>query len=115
MATLREERARLQFLEERGHGDEKVHVIFVEEEAKKRIENKPEGDKPPKTQFRMETDDPAMYSRFNAQKDRWFRLLNKSVACDLMCRLWERPSDQQLQQIAQGEEPEIETGCLGDA
>ena len=93
MATLREERARLQFLEEHGRGDEKVHVVFIEEEARERIKNGQKGIVKPKTKFVFETDDPAMYSRFNAQKDRWLRLANKSVALDVMCTLWEQCSD----------------------
>jgi hypothetical protein len=91
MATITEERARLQWLESKGRGHEKAHVILIEEEAKKRQENT--GDNP-KTRFQLETDDPEMYSRFALQKDRWLRLIpNKSVAIDMMCRMWEEPKD----------------------
>lgn len=103
MASLREERARLQFLEEHGRGDEKVHVVFIEEEARERIKN-PKA----KTRFQMETDDPKMYERFNAQKDRWLRLANKSVALDVMCLLWERPSDDMITNL--GKEKADEQG-----
>lgn len=103
MATISEERARLQWLESKGRGQEKAHVILIEEEIRKRKENA--GPKP-KTRFILETDDPMMYSRFIAAKDRWLRFVNKSIAVDLMCRLWERPTDEQLQAIGRGEEPE---------
>lgn len=87
MATLREERARLQFLEEHGRGDEKVHVVFIDEEARERIKNEAKGIVKPKTKFVMETDDPEMYSAFNAEKDRYIRCaVNKSVALSLMHR-----------------------------
>lgn len=100
MATIAEERARLQFLEEKGCGQEKCHVVLVEREARERIKN--DGPKP-KTQFRFETDDPEMYSRFNAQKDRWLRIGNKSVAIDMMCRLWEEVSDDSIREWCNAE------------
>lgn len=110
MATLREERARLQFLEEHGRGDEKVHVVFIEEEARGRIKNEQKGIIKPKTRFVMETDDPMMYSRFNAQKDRWLRLANKSVALDVMCSLWERVSDDWINNMDKAEREPGEEG-----
>lgn len=98
MATLKEEALRLQFLAEKGHGEEKVHVVFIEREAAERIANEAKGVQKPKTRFVFETDDAGMYSRFNAQKDRWLRLIpNKSVAVDMMCRIWEQCSDEQVQ------------------
>ena len=100
MATIREERARLQYLEERGRGDEKAHVILIEEEARKRAENKGEDGKPPKTKFCFDTDDPEMYRRFNAQKDRWLKGRNKAVMVDLLCCLWEGPTDEEIERWA---------------
>lgn len=103
LASLREEALRLQFLAENGHGEEKVHVVFIEREAAERIANEKKGFVKPKTRFQMETDDPDMYRRFNFQKDRWYRLIpNKSVAVDMMCRMWEEPSDETI--TAFGEE-----------
>jgi len=105
MATLREERARLQFLEEKGHGDEKVHVVFIEREAAERIANERKGIVKPKTKFVMETDDADMYRRFNFQKDRWYRLIpNKSVAVDMMARMWEEPSDEVICEFGKDEQ-----------
>ena len=40
MATIDEEWRRLKFLSEHGRSREKVHVAFIEVEAKERIENK---------------------------------------------------------------------------
>jgi len=105
MATLREERARLQFLEERGHGEEKVHVVFIEREAAERIANERKGIVKPKTKFVMETDDADMYRRFNFQKDRWYKLIpNKSVAVDMMCRVWEECSDEAVMAFGRDDE-----------
>ncbi len=103
MATIDQEIERLQLLSGKGRGQEKCHVILIEEEARERIKN--DGPKP-KTRFVMETDDPAMYSRFNAQKDRWLRVANKSVAIDMMCRLWEEVSDEAIRQVCSGDESE---------
>lgn len=90
MATIDEEWRRLKFLAERGRAKEKVHVAFIEVEAKERIKN--EGPKP-KTQFRLETDDPRLYSFANLLKDRWFSVANKSVALTVMFKLWDRPEE----------------------
>jgi hypothetical protein len=107
MATLREERARLQFLEEHGHGDEKVHVVFIEREAAERIKNEAKGEKSPKTKFVMETDSPGMYSRLNELKDRWFSQVNKSVALSIMAELWDRDLAW-IEQACGGEQQEQE-------
>lgn len=114
MATLKEEAMRLQFLLEKGHGDEKVHVVFVEREAAERIANEAKGFQKPKTRFQMETDDPAMYSRLNAAKDLWYRVVvNKSVAVDLMCKRWELEPEE-IEALAADESSE-DTQTLGDA
>lgn len=90
MATIDEEWRRLKFLADKGRGKEKCHVVLIEVEAKERIENA--GPKP-KTQFRLETDDPKLYSRANELKDRWFAVANKSVALSVMFELWNRPEE----------------------
>ncbi len=102
MATLREERARLQFLEEHGRGDEKVHVVFVEEEAKERIKNEQKGVAKPKTRFQWETDTAEGYSELNAGKDRLIRVLvNKQIAISIAARLWLDVEESTLRQMAE--------------
>ena len=91
MATVSEEIARLKFLETKGRGRERCHVVLIEEEARQRIKN--DGPKP-KTRFVMETDCPAMYSRFNELKDRWLACANKSVALSVMAERWDLPEDE---------------------
>jgi hypothetical protein len=86
MATIREEAARLQWLISKGRGEEKAHVILIEEEARKRKEN---AGPQPKTRFQFETDDPDMYSRLNELKDRWLKGRNKSVALSVMADHWD--------------------------
>lgn len=100
MATLKEERARLQFLEEHGHGEEKVHVVFVEREAKERAKN--DGPKP-KTRFQWETDFAGGYSELNEGKDRLMRVIgNKQVAISVAAKLWLRADESLLRELAEG-------------
>lgn len=102
MATIDEEWRRLKFLAEHGRSQEKVHVAFIEVEAKERIENK--GPRP-KTKFVVETDDPMLYSDFNRLKDRWFGCANKSVALTVMRDLWDQPVAW-IQQTCKGQQEE---------
>jgi hypothetical protein len=93
----------LKDLERKGRGREKVHVVLVEEEQKKRIENTgPE----PRTRVQFETDSPELYARFAKEKDRIIkRVGNKSIALDLMCRSWsEALSDSEIDRILAQEE-----------
>jgi hypothetical protein len=91
MATISEELARLQILANKGRGEEKCHVILIEQEARERIANA--GPKP-KTRFTFETDSPEMYSRLNLLKDRWLATANKSVALSVMASLWDHNEDE---------------------
>jgi hypothetical protein len=72
MATLKEERARLQFLEEHGHGDEMVHVVFPKREAAERIKN-PNG----KKRVVIVTDEHG-YSQFHARREAWMQALDNN-------------------------------------
>jgi len=91
MATIAEEIARLQILANKGRGEEKCHVILIEQEARERIANA--GPKP-KTRFSIETDSPEMYSRLNLLKDRWLAGENKSVALTVMANRWDVPQEE---------------------
>jgi hypothetical protein len=55
----------------------------------------------PKTRFQIELDDPELYRRWNAAKDRIIkRCRNKAIALDLMHRAWcEALSDSELDKI----------------
>jgi hypothetical protein len=102
VATINKEWRRLKFLAEKGRGDEKVHVAFVEEEAQKRIANAPEGEKPPKTRFQWETDFADGYSELNAGKDRLIRLIgNKQVAITIAAKLWNNTPDMVLRALSE--------------
>lgn len=99
MASIREEWARLQFLMEHGRGDEKCHVVMIEEEARKRKEN----DGPnPKTRFQWETDTAEGYGDLNAGKDRLIRLIgNKQVAITIAAKLWNNTPDMVLRALSE--------------
>lgn len=84
MPSLREAYLRLKFELERGNGDEKVHVTFVEREQAERIKN----DKRI-TKFVLETKDADACSELHAEYDRILRRVhNKSVALSLLVRAW---------------------------
>lgn len=100
MATVREEAARLQWLISKGRGEEKAHVVLIEEEARKRKENA--GPKP-KTRFVWDTDFPGGYSELNGGKDRLMRVLvNKQIAVTVAAFLWNDVSEEMLKKLAEG-------------
>jgi predicted PhzF superfamily epimerase YddE/YHI9 len=86
----------------KGRGNEKVHIVLVEQEQRERIENK--GPKP-KTRFQIETDDAEMYSALNLEKDRIIRRAkNKSVGISLMHLAWKRLTDAIIDAVLAEEE-----------
>jgi len=100
MATIREEAARLRFLVRNGRGEEKAHVVLIEEEARKRKENT--GPKP-KTRFQWDTDYPEGYSELNAGKDRLMQIIgNKQVAISIAAKLWLETDESVLRELAEG-------------
>jgi hypothetical protein len=94
--SLRQAAERLKWEVEQGHGDEKVHVVFVERDQAERIKN----DKR-KTRFVLCCDDPDLCAKFEAEKDRIFRKVkNKALMLTLMERAWEEAlADAQLDKI----------------
>src|SRR5271154_6623576 len=100
MATIREEAARLQWLISKGRGEEKAHVILIEEEARKRKEN---AGPQPKTRFVWDTDFAGGYSELNVGKDRLMKVLvNKQVAVTIAAFLWNNVSEEKLRELAEG-------------
>lgn len=90
------------------HPDEAIHIVFVEREQKKRISN-PEGS----TRFVLVCDTPEAYSALHAERDRIMKkVVNKSVAIDLMTRAWrDGLSDVILDRILA--EMDIQEGAVG--
>lgn len=82
--------------------DEKLHIVFVEREQRKRIANA--GEPQPKTKFVMDTDDPLFYSDFHVEKDRIIRHVgNKTVALSLMLRAWQELTEAKMDKwLAEG-------------
>lgn len=104
MATVLEELARLRFLVKNGRGQEKCHVVLIEEEARKRKENA--GPKP-KTRFQWETDFADGYSELNKGKDRLMRMIpNKQVAITVAGILWNETPEDAVRRLAEMEQPE---------
>ena len=72
----------LQQLRRQGRGSEKIHIVLVEEEQKKRIKN--DGPKPA-TKFVIETDLPEAYTELHKCKDFIIHhCKNKAVAITMM-------------------------------
>ena len=96
MATVGQGYEKLKYMMEHGRAEEKIHIVFVEQEQAERIKNEKR-----KTRFVMNCDDPDLCSRLEAQKDRIFRKVkNKAVMLTLMERAWaEALSDAELDRI----------------
>jgi hypothetical protein len=89
MASIAEEIERLKTLAANGHGEETIHIVYVQRDAAERVKNEKK-----KTRFIMECDDHTFYSRLNALKDRWFANGNKSVALSVMADRWDVPAEE---------------------
>ena len=87
---------RLIYERAKGHGREKIHVVFVEREQERRIMNPRRS-----TRFTLVCDTPEAYSELHAERDRIIkRVKNKSVAISLMIRAWrDALSDANLDRI----------------
>ena len=96
MPSLKQAAERLNWEVAQGHGDEKVHVVFVERDQAERIKNEKR-----KTRFVLTTDDPDLCAKFEAEKDRIFRKVkNKTLMLTLMERAWEEAlADRELDKI----------------
>lgn len=101
MPTLRAAYERLKYEMEQGHGEEIVHVSFVEREQAERIINNKRV-----TRFVLPCDDADLCASFNAHKDRIFRKVrNKAFMLTLMERAWaEALSDGELDKILAAED-----------
>ena len=87
----------LKDLQRKGRGQEKVHVVLVEQEQKERIANNKR-----KTRFVLCTDDADLCSILEAHKDRIFRRCgqNKSIMLHLMEKAWaEALADSEIDRI----------------
>ena len=96
MPSARAAYEKLKYMVEHGRSEEKVHIVFVEQEQKERIANNRR-----KTRFVLCTDDPDLCSKFEAHKDRIFRKIkNKAIMLSLMEKAWgEALHDSELDRI----------------
>lgn len=80
--------------------DEKLHIVFVEREQKRRIKNV-EGS----TRFVLVCDTPEAYSELHAERDRIIRKVgNKAIAIDFMTKAWKALTDQMLDRMLAAED-----------
>jgi len=101
MPSARQGYEKLKYMVDHGQGDEKIHIVFVEQEQKERIKNSKR-----KQNFVLCTGDPDLCAKLEAEKDRIFRKVrNKSLMLTLMERAWsEALSDTELDKILAAEE-----------
>lgn len=84
MGKIRTEFERFKWEVEHGHGEEKVHVTYVERDQAERIKNNKRV-----TKFVLETKDADACSELHAEWDRIVRRVgNKSMALSLVVRAW---------------------------
>lgn len=83
MPSAKEAAEKLNWMVTHGRADEKVHIVFVEQDQKERIKNEKR-----KTRFCIETHDPDLCADFEREKDRIVRRCerNMSIALGLMIR-----------------------------
>ena len=103
MATVREEIVRLQELARSGKGDEKIHIVRVEQIQAERAKN--EKSDRPKTKFIWETHSAHLYTLLHIEKERIVRRVgNLSIAFDLMLRAWQELDDEKIKAwLSEGE------------
>jgi hypothetical protein len=96
MASVSAELEKLKWLVSKGHGDEKIHITFVERDQKERIKNNRRV-----TRFSLETKNPDVCSELHAEWERVIkRVGNKTLALDLWVRsLKEALSDGEIDRI----------------
>jgi hypothetical protein len=89
----------------KGRGNEKAHLLLVEAEEKKRIENT--GPKP-RTKFVIETDSPEAYAEMHKCKDFVIKhCKNKAVAITMLLWAWRQLDAATLDKLmAAGEGPD---------
>lgn len=51
------------------------HVVIIEEEARKKIENKPDAEGKQKTKVAWDTKDPETFGLLHAERERYFRMV----------------------------------------
>lgn len=84
----------VKWLIEHGRADEPAHLVLPGVENRRRIK------KPPK-RFSLGADEDFV-RRLLIQKERYLTLIPKHIALEIMCKLWEAPTTEQLEAWAQG-------------
>lgn len=101
MASKKEEFERLRIEIEHGHGDEKCHVVDVEAERKRRLENAPAEGRRPQQRLVIDCGSPDAFKAVYREWDRIYtKIQNKTMAIDVLvwwlAQLNERRIDMKL-------------------
>jgi len=94
MPTVDEIYEQIVFLRSHGRGEEKAVLVLPGLQNRRKMKARPKV-------FRLAGDE-AFIIRLLAQKERFMSILNKTVAMELLCSLWEAPTTEQLEQWAAG-------------
>jgi hypothetical protein len=85
MATIREEFNALKLKIAAGKENEIVHVVYVDQDRKRKLVNSTKGDKKAQTRFSLETGSPEMFRDLFAEWDRiLLQVKNKTMAIDII-------------------------------
>jgi hypothetical protein len=85
MGTKREEFERLRVEIEHGKGDEKCHVVDVDAERRRRLENAPAEGKKPQQRLVIDCGHPDVFKEVYREWDRIYtRVQNKTMAVDML-------------------------------
>jgi hypothetical protein len=110
MATAKEEFERLKILINSGRGNEVVHVVRVDEERKRRLENKAKPGGRQQTKFVLECGDGDAFKELYAEWDRiLLEVKNRTMAIDFFTRGVKAVTKEVMDEWRnEGREPQIE-------
>ncbi|GAC1687962.1 MAG: hypothetical protein PVS2B2_26700 [Candidatus Acidiferrum sp.] len=89
----------------KGKGDLHTnHVVIIEDEAKKKIENKPDAEGKQKTKIAWETKDPETFGLLHAERERYFHLVggNPVLGTTLMIMALKIQRDEDIKRFIEG-------------
>jgi hypothetical protein len=94
MPTVEEVAEQIKFLMEHGRGQEKAVLVLPGLANRRKMKSRPK-------RFSIGGDE-AFILRLLAQKERYMSTLNKTIALEILCSLWEAPTQEQLERWQKG-------------
>ena len=94
MPTVDQIYEQIVFLRSKGRGEEKAVLVLPGLANRRKMKAQPK-------RFSISGEE-AFVIRLLAQKERYMSMLNKTVALELLCSLWEAPTQEQLERWQAG-------------